>query len=187
MQPTDNIVPQTVYRVRNFSNAELKKLLKAMEACSDSLNWIGDRDMRQCWEDYDFSDIDWLDWLVIHAEGKYRLPTSDQWRAFIAPIRAKRDAEIAPIWAKRDAEIAPIRAKRDAEIDTIWAKANAEIDTIWAKANAEIAPIWAKANAEIDTIRAKRDAEIDTIRAKRDAEIRAFIVFVDDIPESTTA
>lgn len=71
-------IPQTVFRVRNFSNVEMVAILRAMGACSDAISWIGDRDARQCWEDYDFSDTDMIDWLIGNADGQFGLPTKEQ-------------------------------------------------------------------------------------------------------------
>ena len=67
-----NQTEMTVYHVKNFSNAELKRILRSLGACDDGIRFVKHHDARSAWEACE--DSDWIEWLISNADGKFGLP-----------------------------------------------------------------------------------------------------------------
>jgi hypothetical protein len=85
----------------------LRDLLVSLGACSEAVNWVGDRDLvaayREC------SRADWLLWLASRMAGRPGWPTEHQVRRATAACAEK---DIA--WAARAEALAAARAARAA-------------------------------------------------------------------------
>jgi hypothetical protein len=100
----------------------LKILLASIDACSEAVQWVGDRDLKTAWSECDRGD--WMLWLCVKMEGRKGWPTRKQ-----IVIVACDCAELSlPIYEKKYPK--DNRPRKAIEIARKWTDGEATIEEV---------------------------------------------------------
>jgi hypothetical protein len=70
-----------------------QKYLESIDACSEAREWVGDRDLKTCWDEC--TRLDWLRFVV-------KAPALAAYNEAMAPARAAHNKAMASAWAAYD-------------------------------------------------------------------------------------
>jgi len=136
----------------------LKILLASIDACSEAVQWVGDRDLKTAWSECDRGD--WMLWLCVKMEGRKGWPTRKQ-----IVIVACDCAELSlPIYEKKYPK--DNRPRKAIEIARKWTDGEATIEEVRSAAYAAYAAADEAAYAAYDAAyAAAADAAYDAAYA----------------------
>jgi len=126
----------------------LREFAESRHACSDGLEWLGERDIAAMWAECQRSDwmvwlLDRMGWADAHAQRSFALRCARRVQPLMRDARSVETLEVVERYLRGDAT--------DEELASAWAAADAAADAAraaWAAADADAArAAWADAAA----------------------------------------
>ena len=152
----------------------LREFAESRHACSDGLEWLGERDIAAMWAECQRSDwmvwlLDRMGWADAHAQRSFALRCARRVQHLMRDARSVETLEVVERYLRGDAtdeELASTWAAADAAADASWADA-------WAAARAACAAAWAASWAAARAAWAAARAAADAAAADANAAARA--------------